>query len=47
VLHTAYGRIGDLDVGGVEILGYDSESGKYSSHFFDSQGRRHPAAAFA
>jgi hypothetical protein len=38
VLHTAYGRIGDLDVGGVEILGYDAASGKYTSHFFDSQG---------
>jgi len=33
VLHTAYGRIGDLDVGGVEILGYDASSGKYTSHF--------------
>lgn len=38
VLHTAYGHIGDLDVGGVEIIGYDAESGKYTSHFFDSQG---------
>jgi Protein of unknown function (DUF1579) len=38
VLHTAYGRIGDLDVGGVEILGYDDEKAKYTSHFFDSQG---------
>jgi Protein of unknown function (DUF1579) len=38
VLHTAYGRIGDLDVGGVEIIGYDRESGNYTSHFFDSQG---------
>jgi hypothetical protein len=38
VLHTAYGRIGDLDVGGVEILGYDAEKGTYTSHFFDSQG---------
>jgi Protein of unknown function (DUF1579) len=38
VLHTAYGRLGDLDVGGVEIIGYDPESGKYTSHFFDSQG---------
>jgi Protein of unknown function (DUF1579) len=38
VLHTAYGHIGDLDVGGVEILGYDAESGRYTSHFFDSQG---------
>jgi Protein of unknown function (DUF1579) len=38
VLHTAHGRMGELDVGGVEILGYDAESGKYTSHFFDSQG---------
>jgi Protein of unknown function (DUF1579) len=38
VFHTAYGRLGDLDVGGVEILGYDPESGNYTSHFFDSQG---------
>jgi Protein of unknown function (DUF1579) len=38
VLHTAYGRIGDLDVGGVEIIGYDAERGTYTSHFFDSQG---------
>jgi hypothetical protein len=38
VLHTAYGRLGDLDVGGVEIIGYDPESGNYTSHFFDSQG---------
>ena len=38
VLHTAYGRIGDLDVGGVEIIGYDAEGGTYTSHFFDSQG---------
>jgi hypothetical protein len=26
VLHTAYGPLADLDVGGVEILGYDAES---------------------
>jgi Protein of unknown function (DUF1579) len=38
VLHTAYGRIGDLDVGGVEILGYNADSGRYTSYFFDSQG---------
>lgn len=38
VLHTAYGRIGDLDAGGVEIIGYDPEVGKYTSHFFDGQG---------
>jgi uncharacterized protein DUF1579 len=38
VLHTTYGRLGDLDVGGVELLGYDQERGVYTSHFFDSQG---------
>jgi hypothetical protein len=38
VLHTAYGRIGDLDVGGVEIIGYDAASQTYRTHFFDSQG---------
>jgi hypothetical protein len=38
VLHSAYGRIGDLDVGGTEIIGYDPETGAYRSYFFDSQG---------
>ncbi len=38
ILHTAYGRIGDYDVGGIEIIGFDEESGTYLSHFFDSQG---------
>jgi hypothetical protein len=38
VLHTAYGRIGDLEVGGVEIIGYDADAGHYTSHNFDSQG---------
>ena len=38
VLHTAYGRIGDSDVGGTEIIGYDAASKTYRAHFFDSQG---------
>jgi hypothetical protein len=38
VLHTAYGRIGNLDIGGVEIIGFDDQRGQYTSHFFDSQG---------
>lgn len=38
VLHRAYGRIGDIGVGGIEIIGYDSAGRKYQSHFFDSQG---------
>jgi len=38
VIHTAYGRLGSTDVGGTEIIGYDEESKKYLSYFFDSQG---------
>jgi hypothetical protein len=38
VLHTAYGRIGTIEVGGTEIIGYDTASKSYRSHFFDSQG---------
>lgn len=38
VLHTAYGRVGEVDVGGTEIIGYDAASKNYRTHFFDSQG---------
>jgi hypothetical protein len=38
VVHPAYGRIGDIGVGGVEIIGYEPASRKYHVHFFDSQG---------
>jgi len=38
VLHTAYGRIGHMDVGGTEILGYDHSTGKYFTRFYDSRG---------
>jgi Protein of unknown function (DUF1579) len=38
VLHTAYGRIGDADVGGTEIISYDRAAKVYRSHFFDSRG---------
>lgn len=38
VLHSAYGRIGQFDVGGVEVIGYDEAGSHYTSHFFDSQG---------
>ncbi len=38
VLHTAYGRIGQMDVGGTEILGYDPAAKKYFSRFYDSRG---------
>jgi hypothetical protein len=38
ILHTAYGRIGDVGVGGVEMIGYDAPSRTYRMQFFDSQG---------
>ena len=38
VLHTAYGRIGDSNVGGIEIIGYDADAKKHKTYFFDSQG---------
>jgi hypothetical protein len=37
VLHAVYGRIGDVDVGGLETIGYDSESDK--SHHTSSTAR--------
>ena len=38
VVHTAYGRIGDTGVGGIELIRYDPEAKKFRTHFFDSQG---------
>jgi hypothetical protein len=38
VLHTAYGLIGNAEVGGTEVLSYDTTSKTYQSLFFDSQG---------
>ena len=38
VLHTAYGRVGDLPVGAVEVIGYDEATDTYRTHLFDSQG---------
>ncbi len=43
VLHTAYGRIGNMDVGGMEVLGYDSTTKEFFSRFFDSSGNIHEA----
>ena len=37
ILHTAYGRLGNMD-GGVEIIGYDRETDKYVSYFYGSRG---------
>ncbi len=38
ILHTAYGRLGNIDAGGAEMIGYDRETGKYVSYFYDSRG---------
>jgi hypothetical protein len=38
IMHPAYGRIGPVEVGGLEVIGYDAETGQYRTHFFDSQG---------
>ncbi len=38
VMHPAYGRIGDVGVGGLEVIGYEASTGQYRTHFFDSQG---------
>ena len=38
VVHSAYGRIGDAGVGGIEIIGFDAANKNYGSQFFDSQG---------
>ncbi len=43
ILHTAYGRIGNMDVGGVEVLGYDPTTKQFFSRFFDSRGNIHEA----
>jgi hypothetical protein len=39
VVHSAYGRIGDANVGGVEIIGVDGDA--YLSTFYDSFGNVH------
>jgi hypothetical protein len=41
VIHTAYGKIGDTSVGGVEVIGVDGDA--YRSTFYDSFGNAHVA----
>jgi hypothetical protein len=38
VMHPAYGRIGSMGVGGLEVIGYDASTGQFQTHFFDSEG---------
>lgn len=38
IMHPAYGRIGDQDVGGLEVIGYDPATDQFRTHFFDQTG---------
>ena len=38
IMHPAYGRIGEEDVGGLEVIGYDPETDQFRTHFFDQTG---------
>src|SRR5262245_20053196 len=38
VVHPAYGRVGSMEVGGLEVIGYDPPTGQFHTHFFDSDG---------
>jgi Protein of unknown function (DUF1579) len=40
VMHPAYGFIGDVPVGGLEVIGYDPETGHFKTEFFDSFGNK-------
>ena len=38
VMHPAYGRIGSMAVGGLEVIGFDPSTGQFQTYFFDSEG---------
>jgi hypothetical protein len=38
IMHPAYGRIGDQDVGGLEVIGYDPATEQFRTYFFDQDG---------
>jgi hypothetical protein len=38
VMHPAYGRVGSVTVGGLEVIGHDASTGQFQTHFFDSEG---------
>jgi len=38
VLHPAYGRIGDMEVGGIEIIACDPATQQYRTHFSTVRG---------
>lgn len=46
IVHSAYGRIGGVGGGGVEVIGYDISTKRYWSQFFDSQGNATSSGLF-
>ena len=38
IVHPAYGRIGDQEVGGLEVITYDAATDQFRTHFFDHAG---------
>lgn len=38
IMHPAYGRIGEQEVGGLEVIGYDPATDQFRTHFFDQSG---------
>src|SRR5215813_4578652 len=40
VMHPAYGRIGTIDVGGLEVIGYDASTGSFKRTFSTAKGTR-------
>jgi len=34
IMHPAYGRIGTIDVGGLEVIGYDAYTGQFQNALF-------------
>jgi Protein of unknown function (DUF1579) len=38
IMHPAYGRVGQQDVGGLEVIGYDPATDQFRTHFFDHNG---------
>ena len=38
IMHPAYGRIGEQDVGGLEVIGYDPATDQFLTHYFDHAG---------
>jgi hypothetical protein len=38
VVHRWHGHVGNADVHGIEIIGYDAQRDAYRTHFFDNDG---------